>query len=268
LLLFFRTEDFSLTCAALVTGGGRRIGAVVARTLAEAGYAVAIHANRSMEEAEALAASLRAAGHQAQALAADLADRTAVQGLVPACAAAVGPLTVLVNNAASFHYDTAQDFSAADLDFHLRPNLEAPLLLARDFTRALGDRQGVIVNMLDHKVTALNPDFFTYTVAKIGLEGATRLLAMALRGRVRVNGVAPGITLVSGKQTEAGFAKAWSAPPLGRSATPAELADAVLYCVTARALTGQVLVLDGGDGLLARERDIAFEKGKEESTSF
>ncbi len=257
-----------MSSAALVTGGARRIGAVIVRALAEAGYAVAIHAHRSIAEAEALAASLRAAGHQAHAIAADLADRDAVQGLVPACEAAVGKLTVLVNNAASFHYDTAQDFSAADLDFHVRPNLEAPLLLSRDFARALGDRQGAIVNMLDHKVTALNPDFFTYTVAKIGLEGATRLLAMALRGRVRVNGVAPGITLVSGKQTEAGFAHAWAAPPLGRSATPAELADAVVFCVHARALNGQVLVLDGGDGLLGRERDIAFDKGKEGSAFF
>jgi NAD(P)-dependent dehydrogenase (short-subunit alcohol dehydrogenase family) len=254
--------------AALITGGARRLGAAIARSLAEAGYATAIHANRSIGQAEALAASLRNAGHRAHALAADLSDREAVQALIPACEAALGPLTVLVNNAASFHYDTARAFSAADLDFHLRPNLEAPLLLARDFARALGDRPGVIVNMLDHKVAAPNPDFFTYTVAKIGLEGATRLLAMAFRGQVRVNGVAPGITLISGKQTEAAFEKAWAASPLGRSATPAEVADAVLYCINARALNGQVLVLDGGDSLLGRERDIAFDSSKKESASF
>ena len=256
-----------MTKAALVTGGARRIGAVIVRTLAEAGYAVAIHANHSIGEAESLASILRSEGHRAHAIAADLSSRLAVETLIPACEAALGPLTVLVNNAASFQYDTAQTFSADDLDLHLRPNLEAPLLLARDFARALNGRAGTIVNMLDHKVTALNPDFFTYTVAKIGLEGATFLLAMAFRGQIRVNGIAPGITLISGKQTQAGFEKAWTAPPLGRSATPAELADAVMYCVNARALNGQVIVLDGGDSLLARERDIAFESRKEGKAS-
>ncbi len=248
-----------MTGVALVTGGGRRIGAVISRVLAEAGYGVGIHANRSLDEAESLAASLRAEGHAAAALAADLADRDAVAGLLPACAAALGQVTVLVNNAASFRYDTAADFTGADLDFHLRPNLEAPLILAQAFARALGDAPGVIVNMLDHKVTALNPDFFSYTVAKIGLAGATRMLAMAYEGRVRVNGVAPGITLISGKQTQAGFERAWTAPPLGRSSTPKEVADAVLFCVTNASVNGQVLVLDGGESLIGRRRDVAFE---------
>ncbi len=245
--------------AALVTGGGRRIGAVISRVLAEAGYGVAIHANRSVNEAEALAAALRAEGHQAVALAADLVDRDAVAGLLPAAAAALGPITVLVNNAASFRYDTAEDFTGADLDFHVRPNLEAPLMLAQAFARALGDAPGAIVNMLDHKVTALNPDFFSYSVAKVGLAGATRMMAMAFGGRVRVNGVAPGITLISGKQTQAGFERAWTAPPLGRSSTPAEVADAVMFCVANGSLNGQVLVLDGGESLFGRRRDVAFE---------
>ncbi len=248
-----------MTGAALVTGGGRRIGAVISRVLAEAGYPVGIHANRSLEAAEALAASLRAEGHIAVALGADLADRDAVAGLLPACEAALGRVTVLVNNAASFRYDTADDFTVADLDYHVRPNLEAPLMLAQAFARALGDAPGAIVNMLDHKVTAINPDFFSYTVAKLGLAGATRMLAMALEGRVRVNGVAPGITLISGKQTQAGFERAWTAPPLGRSSTPEEVADAVLFCVTNASLNGQVLVLDGGESLIGRRRDIAFE---------
>jgi NAD(P)-dependent dehydrogenase (short-subunit alcohol dehydrogenase family) len=245
---------------ALVTGGGRRLGAVIARALARQGYAVAIHAHRSLEMAEALAAGLRAEGHRAAAVAADLADREAVLGLIPACARALGPVTALVNNAAGFRYDTAQGFTGADLDFHLRPNLEAPLLLAQSLARELGDAPGAVVNLLDHKVTALNPDFFTYTVAKLGLAGATRMLAMAFGGRVRVNGVAPGITLISGKQTEAGFREAWTAPPLGRSATPEEVADAVVFCLRVDALNGQMLVLDGGESLLGRQRDVAFEK--------
>ncbi len=251
--------------AALVTGGAVRIGAVIARRLAAEGYAVGVHAHRSIDKAEALAAELRAQGHAAAALAADLSDRAAVGGLVAACAAAIGPVRLLVNNAASFRYDDAAGFEAADFDFHMRPNLEAPLLLARDVARALGQDMGAVVNMLDHKVAALNPDFFTYTVAKMGLEAATRMMAMAFGGRVRVNGVAPGIALISGKQTEAGFARAWHAPPLGRSATPDELADAVVFAAETPALNGQVLVLDGGESLVRRRRDIAFDTAGETS---
>jgi NAD(P)-dependent dehydrogenase (short-subunit alcohol dehydrogenase family) len=259
LLLFFKKEGPSLLNCALITGGARRIGAVITRLLATEGYAVAIHANRSIDEAKALAASLRDMGHAAQAFAADLSDPAAVCALIPACTAALGPVRVLVNNAASFRYDTAQDFTAADWDFHMRPNLEAPLVLTQHFAAALGDAPGAVVNLLDHKVDALNPDFFTYTVAKLGLAGATRLLAMAFGGRVRVNGVAPGITLISGKQTQAGFDRAWRAPPLGRSATPDEVADAVLFCVRTQSLNGQILVLDGGESLVGRKRDIAFD---------
>ncbi len=244
---------------ALVTGGAVRIGAVIAQRLAREGYAVGVHAHRSIAQAEALAGELRAEGFAAAALSADLGDRAAVGGLVAACAAVLGPVRLLVNNAASFRYDDAAGFDGADLDFHLRPNLEAPLLLARDVARALGEDEGAVVNMLDHKVAALNPDFFTYTVAKVALEGATRMMAMAFGGRVRVNGVAPGITLISGKQTPQGFARAWRAPPLGRSATPDEVADAVLFVAEARGLNGQVLVLDGGESLIARRRDIAFD---------
>jgi NAD(P)-dependent dehydrogenase (short-subunit alcohol dehydrogenase family) len=244
---------------ALVTGGARRIGATISRHLAANGYAVGIHAHRSIDQAEALAAELRQAGYRAVALVADLSDRHATACLLPACAAALGPVRLLVNNAAGFRYDTAASFTSDDFDFHVRPNLEAPLMLARDLACALNGGQGAVVNILDHKVTALNPDFFTYTVAKIGLAGATRMMAMAFGGRVRVNGVAPGITLISGKQTEAGFEKAWTAPPLGRSATPDEVADAVLFAAETGSLNGQILVLDGGESLLERKRDVAFE---------
>ncbi|MEJ0045023.1 MAG: SDR family oxidoreductase [Rhodospirillales bacterium] len=244
---------------ALVTGAARRIGAAVARTLAADGYAVGVHYHASATAAEALVQELRAAGARAAALPADLGDRAATRGLVDACRLALGPVTVLINNAAGFRYDTASGFSDADLDFHMRPNLEAPLILAQEFARALGAAPGAIVNFLDHKVTSLNPDFFTYTVAKIGLAGATRTLAMSFGGRIRVNGVAPGIALASGKQSEKGFAHAWSAPPLGRSVTPEELATAVLFILATPSLNGQTLVLDGGESLLGRPRDVAFD---------
>jgi NAD(P)-dependent dehydrogenase (short-subunit alcohol dehydrogenase family) len=149
---------------ALVTGGARRIGATICRALCASGYAVAIHCNASLDQAETLACELRQSGGRAVALAADLADADATAALIDRATAALGPVSVLVNNAATFRYDTAGSFTVADFEYHVRPNLRAPVMLVRDFARALGTRPGAVINMLDHKVTALNPDFFTGAV--------------------------------------------------------------------------------------------------------
>ena len=238
-----------------MTGGARRIGAAVSQGLAEDGWHVVIHCNASASEAHALAGRIEASGGSAGVVQADLADRAAVAGLM----AAAGDLDALVNNASSFRYDDLETMDAASWDAHLRPNLEAPVFLAQAFASSRAGRPGSVVNMLDHKVVALNPDFFSYTVAKIAHAGATRLLAQALSGvGIRVNGLAPGITLLSGKQTQAGFERAWTAPPLGRSSTPGELVAACRFILETPSLNGQVLVLDGGESLLGRQRDVAF----------
>jgi NAD(P)-dependent dehydrogenase (short-subunit alcohol dehydrogenase family) len=248
-----------MTRTALVTGGGRRVGAAIVRALAAEGYAVAIHCHASQEPAAALAREITASGGRAAVVTADLTNRAQVETLIAQASASLGKLDVLVNNAAHFAYDTAGTLTTASLDAHLRPNLEAPLLLARDFAHALGSAPGAVVNILDHKITALNPDFFTYTVAKVALAGATRMMAASFAGRMRVNGVAPGIALLSGKQTKESFARAWSAPPLGRSVTPEEIGQAVIFTLRVPSLNGQILVLDGGESLLARPRDVAFD---------
>jgi len=243
----------------LVTGAARRIGAAIATSLAEDGWRIIAHYNASAAEASGWRDGIRAAGGWCETIAADLADREAIAGLIPEATARFGRIDALVNNASSFRYDSLATLDTASWDAHLRPNLEAPVFLARDFAQALGGKPGVIVNMLDHKVFALNPDFFSYTIAKLGLAGATRMLAQDFQGRIRVCGVAPGITLLSGKQTEAGFRHAWTAPPLGRSSTPEELAEAVRLILQTPSLNGQILVLDGGESLVGRQRDIAFD---------
>ncbi len=252
--------DATGTRTVLITGAARRIGAAIAEALASDGWRIVAHYHSSAADAGALRERIRLAGGWCELLCADLMDPGAVSRVIPRATELSGRVDALVNNASSFRYDTVHSMDADSWKWHLRPNLESPVFLARDFAEALGEEPGTIINMLDHKVTALNPDFFSYTVAKIGMAGATRLLAQAFCGRVRVCGIAPGITLLSGKQTEAGFERAWTAPPLGRSATPAELADAVRFILATPSFNGQMLVLDGGESLLGRQRDIAFEK--------
>ena len=243
----------------LVTGAARRIGAALARAMAADGWHVLAHYNGSAKEAASLAREISEAGGSCDIVRADLSDRAQVAALIPDCVERFGGIDALINNASSFRYDDLASMDVRSWDAHLAPNLQAPVFLAQGFAASRAGRSGCVINMLDHKVAAPNPDFFSYTIAKLALAGATRVLAQALGGVIRVNGIAPGITLLSGKQTQAGFEHAWRAPPLGRSSTPAELADACRYVLATPALNGQILVLDGGDSLLERQRDIAFE---------
>jgi NAD(P)-dependent dehydrogenase (short-subunit alcohol dehydrogenase family) len=236
--------------AALVTGGARRLGRAIALALAEAGFSVAIHCHASTDDAEATAASVRAAGVEAEVLAADLADETQVRRLVPAASAALGPLGVLVNNASRFERDAWHDATRASWDDHMATNLRAPFVLMQDFARALPpSAEGVVINMLDQRVWSLTPHFVSYTVAKAGLWTLTRTMALALAPRIRVNAIGPGPALPSRRQSAAQFARQGAAVPLGHGTSPAEVGRAVLALLALPSLTGQMLALDGGQHL-------------------
>lgn len=243
----------------LVTGGARRVGAALVRSLAAAGYKVIAHYQSSEGLAQELAAEIEDAGGSCGIIQADLTDRAATASLVARCTDLFGPLGALVNNASGYRYDTAGSLSFEAWDENLRTNLEAPLFLAKAFAASCGEAGGSIINMLDFKVTNLNPDFFSYTVAKIGMAGATRILAMAFRGRVRVNGIAPGLTMRSGRQTEAQFERAWRMTPLGHGPTAEELGRAARFLIATPSVNGQILSLDGGAGLRPRGRDISVD---------
>jgi NAD(P)-dependent dehydrogenase (short-subunit alcohol dehydrogenase family) len=245
---------------ALVTGAGRRIGRAIAIALADEGWDVAVHYQNSRDEAQELVREIEGRGAKAAAIGCDLANATAVSGLLAECGRSLGPVSCLVNNAALFEYDDIASLDVARWDRHLDVNLRAPLLLARDFAQQLpAGATGCIVNMLDQKVFNLNPDFFSYTLAKVGLEGATRVLALALAPRVRVCGIAPGITLTSGEQDGANFSRAHRMAPLGRSSDTEDVVGAVKYVVGAKALTGATIVVDGGQHLWPTRRDVQFE---------
>lgn len=244
---------------ALVTGGARRIGRSIALALAADGWDIAVHYGRSAAEAADTVRAIEALGRRAAAFDCDLADAAAVRALPARCAQALGPLMCLVNNASLFEYDTAPGFDPELLARTMAINLAAPLLLAQALAGQVpAGGQGVVVNLLDQKLFNPNPDFLSYTLSKAALLEATRLLARALAPRVRVVGVAPGITLTSGEQTDAGFAAAHAKTPLGRSSTPDDVAEAVVYAARARAVTGATLLVDGGQHLVPSDRDVMF----------
>ena len=244
---------------ALVTGAGRRIGRAIALGMAAAGWDVAVHYRRSAAEADDVVQAIRGLGRHAVALQADLADEAAVRALPRQAAGLLGRLDCIVNNASLFEYDKAADFSAALLATHMQCNVAAPLLLAQELHALVPDGgQAVVINLLDQKLYNLNPDFLSYTLSKAALHTATTLLAQALAPKLRVVGVAPGITMVSGDQTQDGFERAHTVTPLGHSSTPQDIVDAVCYAARAAALTGTTLLVDGGQHLVPLNRDVMF----------
>jgi NAD(P)-dependent dehydrogenase (short-subunit alcohol dehydrogenase family) len=245
----------------VVTGGARRIGRAIALDLASHGFDIALHYRRSLEEAQATAAELRALGARAQCFAADLSDEAACRALVPGIARAMGRVDAIVNNASHFEYDNVETFSVASMEAHWRANTAPAVLLAQALATHLKgcSEVGCVVNLSDQKLWNPNPDYLSYTLSKAALEAATTLLAQALAPQVRVVGVAPGVTLVSGPaMDDAGFEQAHRKTPLGRSSTPEDVAHSVRFAIEAGAITGTTIVVDGGQHLLPQPRDVAF----------
>ena len=245
--------------AALVTGAARRIGREIALALARDGWDIAVHYATSRDEALATVQEIEALGRRAVAVNRDLAVEAGVRSLLAECAHDLGDVTCVVNNASLFEYDDATSFSTEYLLRSMRSNVAAPVLLAQGLHATLPDDEwGVVINLLDQKLWNPNPDFLSYTLSKAALAEATRLLAMALAPKVRVVGIAPGITLPSGDQTEAEFEQAHARTPLGRSSQPDDVAAAVVFLARAHAITGTTLLVDGGQHLVASPRDVMF----------
>ena len=251
---------------ALVTGAGKRLGRAMALYLAGRGHDVAVHYATSADDAEAVANEIRALGRKAVTLQADLLDEAQTQTLIPAATAALGPLSVLVNNASIFEYDRIDTATRTSWDRHLESNLRAPYVLTQAFARqcppALTDdngeplAQGVIINMIDQRILKLTPEFSSYTIAKMGLWALTRTSAQGLAPHVRVNAIGPGPTLRGVRQTAAHFAKQRAAALLGRGANPADITAALGFFLDCPAVTGQFLAVDGGQHLVWQTPDV------------
>ena len=243
---------------ALVTGAARRIGREIALGLARDGWGVAIHHNNSHDAAEGLAADIRAAGGRAGAVQADLSDLASTAALTAAAAKAVGPLSLLVNNASLFEHDSVETMTAESWSAHLDTNLRAPAFLARDFAAQLPEgAEGNIVNIADQRVWAPTPRFFSYTVSKMALWDMTQILARSLAPQIRVNAVGPGPTLTNTRQSDADFGRQMRATILRRGTTPAEIYAAIRFILAAPAMTGQMIALDGGQHLAWETPDVS-----------
>jgi NAD(P)-dependent dehydrogenase (short-subunit alcohol dehydrogenase family) len=244
----------------LVTGAGRRLGREIALALAGAGWRVAVHYRHSEADAIKTVADCAGSTGAAALFRCDLGDEAAVRMLLPQVVEKFGQIDAVVNSASTFEHDSPATFTFAALETHLRSNTGAAVLLAQALHEHLASRNatGAVVNLLDQKLWNQNPDFFSYTLSKAALEAANTMLAIALAPRVRVVGVAPGLTLGSHMLTDEQFEVLHKLSPLGRSSTPADVAATVRFALENQSMTGTTLLVDGGQHLMKFERDFSL----------
>ena len=256
---------------ALITGAGKRLGRAMALYAAERGYDVAVHYNSSDTAAREVVDLIRGMGRKAEAVGADLLDEDATQALLPQAAEALGgPITLLVNNASIFEYDSIKSATRESWDRHLESNLRAPFVLAQalyaQVPAPLEDAdgepvaQGLVVNMIDQRVRKLTPHFMTYTIAKMGLWAFTQTGAQAMAPKVRVNAIGPGPTLQGADQSDDHYENQRRATILERGANPSDITAALGFFIDSQTVTGQLLCIDGGQHLGWETPDVASER--------
>ena len=249
----------------LVTGAAKRLGREIALALAQDGWQVAVHYRDSVEEASKTVADCARLAGASASFRANLANETAVRNLLPSVIEEFGRVDAVVNSASTFEYDTAENFSFAALEKHMRSNAGAAILLSQALSVHIKGRntetepaRGVVVNLLDQKLWNPNPDFVSYTLSKAALEAANTMLAIALAPELRVVGVAPGLTLTSHMLSPEKFEDLHKMSPLGRSSTAADVAATVKFAIDNQSITGTTLLVDGGQHLMKFERDFSL----------
>lgn len=245
------SPEFGPSRTAIVTGGARRIGAALADALRADGWTLLVHCHRSCEEAAELG--------DVACVTADLAEPDCAMRVMAALEG-LPPPGLLVNNASRFVLDSFDDFTVDGWEAHMAANVRGPALLMQAFARAVpAGAGGAIVNLLDAKLAAPNPDFFSYTVSKMGLAGLTELGARVLAARgIRVCGIAPAITLVSGPQHRENFDAVRTLNALRRGVEVSELVAALRFILATPTFTGQTIMLDAGQRFLGLPRDVQF----------
>jgi NAD(P)-dependent dehydrogenase (short-subunit alcohol dehydrogenase family) len=245
---------------ALVTGAGGRLGEVIARHLAGNGYQVIVHVNTSRAQGSKLARDIVRDGNQAFVETCDFSRPASVTPFFARIVKQHGIPDLIVNNASTFEYDFPGKASEAILNKSLAVHVGAPFVLTELAFNAASKRRPItVVNVLDQKVVNLNPDYFSYTIGKSALFAMTAMWQMAPSSRLRVFGILPGLLFPSGKQTRRDFQRVKNDTVLGQNPSPQDIADAVLLIARTKSMPGQNLVIDGGESLVPRSRDIAYE---------
>jgi NAD(P)-dependent dehydrogenase (short-subunit alcohol dehydrogenase family) len=233
---------------AIVTGGGKRVGEAIVRSLLDDGWTVIAHVHHEGD----------AVPDGAIKVVAELAQADCAK-LIFAAADNQPPVRLLVNNAARFALDRLGSANADEFNAHLAVNARAPMLLIDELAARHGNGDALVVNMLDAKLAAPNPDFLSYTISKFALAGLGEVAARALAGKgIRVNAIAPALMLPSGDQGQENFAAVHALTPLNRGVDVADVVSAVRYLIDSTATTGQTLVLDGGQRFMSLPRDVQF----------
>lgn len=249
------TPEFGTQRTAIITGGAKRIGAAFARALSADGWHLLIHCNTSVDEANELAQSLG----NAHVVSADLSEADCAERIF-AATKGLPPVGLLVNSASRFVLDSFDDFGLDEWAAHMDINVRAPALLTRAFAQAVPKGAGgLVVNLLDAKLAFPNPDFFTYTISKMAFAGLTELSGRLLAEQaIRVCAIAPSVTLVSGPQSRENFETVHGMNALQRGVTVDDLVAALRYVIASPSLTGQTIVLDGGQRFMGLPRDVQF----------
>lgn len=245
----------------LVTGAAKRLGREIALALAAAGWRVAVHYRDSVEDARKTVADCAGLAGTSSSFRANLGNETAVRNLLPSVIEELGHVDAIVNSASTFEHDRPETFSFAAMEKHMRANAGAAILLSQALHTHLlsrGDALGAVVNLLDQKLWNPNPDFMSYTLSKAALEAATTMLALGLAPRVRVVGVAPGLTLTSHLVSPEKFPSLHKLAPLGHSSTAADVAATVAFALENQSITGTTLLVDGGQHLMKFDRDFSL----------
>ena len=240
----------SIPRTAIVTGGGKRVGAVITQALLDDGWTVVAHVRRIDDPVPE--GAIRAAADLTQA---DCADR------IFAATTGQPPVRLLVNNASRFAVDSIDHPDPDEFITQMTTNVRAPALLSAAFAASTegGEGDRLVVNILDAKLAAPNPDFASYTLSKFALAGLTEISARAFAERgIRVNGIAPALMLRSGDQTERNFEAAHQYNPLKRGIDPDDVVSALRFLIAAPGVTGQVMTLDAGQRFMGLPRDVQF----------
>ena len=250
------------TGTALVTGAGKRIGRALALKLAENNFDVAVHYRSSSADADEVVDKIKKSGGNAVAVKADLTSEKETASLINAANEALGPLSLLVNSASLFENDDIDTMTRESWDKHMEANMRAPLKLTQDFVaQAAANANNLVVNIVDQRVLKLTPQFLSYTASKIGLYYLTKTLAQSLGPKgIRVNAIGPGPVLKNPRQSDEDWKKQNEATILGHGATPDEVAEALLYLISAKSVTGQMIAVDGGQHLVWQTPDVLVKE--------